>query len=91
VGRCWQVEPVAGKRSTTLTVCTPWAGTAHAGLAGYPFPKINSFQILKIHDQPSLSKNCKVPDKFKSNNFRFGKKFRSPTEFEIQIQEVNCI
>jgi hypothetical protein len=30
-------------------------------------------------------------DKFKRNNFPFGKKFKFPTEFELQIQELNCI
>jgi hypothetical protein len=35
-----------------------------------------------------ISKVWQEVDKFKRNNFPFGKDFKSPTEFELKIQEI---
>jgi hypothetical protein len=32
-----------------------------------------------------------VEDKFRRNNFPVERKFMFPTEFELKIQEINCI
>jgi hypothetical protein len=35
-----------------------------------------------------ISKPCQAIEKFKRNNFPFGKDFKFPLEFELKIQEV---
>jgi hypothetical protein len=35
-----------------------------------------------------ISTLCQAVDKFKRNSFPFGKDFKSPTKFELKIQEV---
>jgi hypothetical protein len=35
-----------------------------------------------------FSKHCQDVDKFKRNNFAFGKKFKFPTKFVLKIQEA---
>jgi hypothetical protein len=71
------------------------SGTAALGRAQFNIQTI--FQIFKhfkiaqyetsTYQTPKNSKLGKVKDKFKRNNFPFGKKFKFPTEFELKIQK----
>jgi hypothetical protein len=59
------------------------------------FQITNQFKCAKYENgtsgTPQMSKLCMLEEKFKRNNFTFCKKFKLPTEFELQIQEANPI
>jgi hypothetical protein len=58
----------------------------------------NCIQMIKFQKYknstskvPKPCKLCQGVDKFRRNNHSFGKDFKFPTEFELKIEEANCI
>jgi hypothetical protein len=70
---------------------TWWIGPVQLRLFQYD-PKLSVPKYkTKSSLSPKISKLSRLADKFKWNNFTFGKKFKFPTEFELQNQEANPI
>jgi hypothetical protein len=87
------LRPVSKWNWTTLS-----SGPGLVNLFQYSnyFPIAFNWSVLQKYKKGTskvlqISKHWQAVDKFKRNNFPFGKDFKSPTEFELKIQEVICI
>jgi hypothetical protein len=49
------------------------------------------FKYKSCTSPPKITNFGHVVDKFKRNNFTFGKEFKFPTKFQLKIQELNYV
>jgi hypothetical protein len=75
--------------------CSSGLGPINSFQYSKDYPNINLIQLAKYEKgtsiAPNISKHCLAVEKFKRNNFSFGKDFIFPRQFKLKIREAIAI